>query len=82
MNSADSQELEDGVSSLVVNVVDGSSNKSPLNASQSSFSIVSEEIVAESLEKLMDNKLVKEKKMELEKKLESLRKKQEKVKFK
>ncbi|XP_049835190.1 1-phosphatidylinositol 4,5-bisphosphate phosphodiesterase classes I and II [Schistocerca gregaria] len=37
-----------------------------------------EELVAESLEKLMENKAVKEKKLELEKKLESLRKKHEK----
>lgn len=42
---------------------------------------VSDDIVAESLEKLMENKLVKEKKMELEKKLESLRKKHEKEKM-
>lgn len=34
--------------------------------------------MAESLEKLMENKLVKEKRLELEKKLESLRKKHEK----
>ena len=40
---------------------------------------VSDEVIAEPLEKLMDNKLVKEKKLELEKKLESLRKKHEKV---
>ncbi|KAL1463083.1 hypothetical protein WDU94_014872, partial [Cyamophila willieti] len=37
-------------------------------------------IAAESLEKLMENKLVKEKKAELEKKLESLKKKHEKEK--
>lgn len=43
--------------------------------------IVSDEIIAESLEKLMENKLVREKKMELEKKLESLRKKHEKEKM-
>lgn len=43
--------------------------------------IVSDEIMAESLEKLMENKLVREKKMELEKKLESLRKKHEKEKM-
>jgi len=42
---------------------------------------VSDEIIAESLEKLMENKLVREKKMELEKKLESLRKKHEKEKM-
>lgn len=46
-----------------------------------SFFTVSDEIVAESLEKLMENKLVREKKMELEKKLESLRKKHEKEKM-
>ena len=34
------------------------------------YVIVSDEIVAESLEKLMENKLVREKKIELEKKLE------------
>lgn len=39
-----------------------------------------EELVAESLEKLMENKVVKEKKAELEKKLEALRKKHEKEK--
>ncbi|XP_017771525.1 PREDICTED: 1-phosphatidylinositol 4,5-bisphosphate phosphodiesterase classes I and II [Nicrophorus vespilloides] len=37
-----------------------------------------EDIVAEPLEKILENKLVKEKRMELEKKLESLRKKHEK----
>ncbi|KAJ8944413.1 hypothetical protein NQ318_023186, partial [Aromia moschata] len=40
-----------------------------------------EEIVAEPLEKILDNKLVKEKKLELEKKLENLRKKKEKKKI-
>lgn len=45
------------------------------------FFTASDEIVAESLEKLMENKLVREKKMELEKKLESLRKKHEKEKL-
>lgn len=40
-----------------------------------------EEIVAEPLEKLLENKLVKEKKMELDKKLENLRKKHEKKKI-
>lgn len=39
---------------------------------------VSEGVVAESLAKLMDNKLIKDKKMELEKKMETLRRKQEK----
>lgn len=39
---------------------------------------VSEGIVAESLTKLMDNKLVKEKKLEMEKKIEMLRRKHEK----
>lgn len=46
-----------------------------------SFVTVTDDIVAESLEKLMENKLVREKKMELEKKLESLRKKHEKEKL-
>lgn len=41
---------------------------------------VSEGVVAESLSKLNDNKLVKDKKMELEKKIENLRRKQEKEK--
>lgn len=39
-----------------------------------------EEMAAEPLEKILENKLVKEKKVELEKKLESLRKKHEKKK--
>lgn len=39
-----------------------------------------EEFVAEPLDKIMENKLVKEKKLELDKKLESLRKKYEKKK--
>lgn len=38
------------------------------------------EIVAEPLEKILDNKMVKEKRLELEKKLESLRKKHDKEK--
>lgn len=38
--------------------------------------------MAEPLEKLMENKLVRDKKIELEKKLESLRKKHEKEKLK
>lgn len=42
------------------------------------FVTVSEGVVAESLSKLNDNKLVKDKKMELEKKLEMLRRKHEK----
>lgn len=41
---------------------------------------MSEGIVAESLTKLEENKLVKDKKMELEKKIENLRRKQEKEK--
>lgn len=40
-----------------------------------------EEICAETLEKIMENKLVKEKKIELDKKLETLRKKHEKKKI-
>lgn len=38
--------------------------------------IVSESIVAEPLEKLMDSKIVKEKRIELEKKIERIRRKQ------
>lgn len=41
--------------------------------------IVTDGLVAESLEKLMENKLIKEKKMELEKKLDGHRRKFEKV---
>lgn len=39
-------------------------------------------VCAESLEKILDNKLVKEKKLELEKKMEALRKKHDKEKVK
>lgn len=41
--------------------------------------LVSDQLVAESFEKLMENKVVKEKRLELEKKLETLKKKHEKV---
>lgn len=40
---------------------------------------MSDQLVAESFEKLMENKVVKEKRLELEKKLETLKKKHEKV---
>lgn len=39
------------------------------------------EIVAETLEKILDNKLVREKRLEMEKKLESMRKKHDKEKL-
>lgn len=40
INASESQELEDGVASLSVNVADASSNKSPLNASSSEYFVV------------------------------------------
>ncbi|XP_014607192.1 PREDICTED: 1-phosphatidylinositol 4,5-bisphosphate phosphodiesterase classes I and II isoform X2 [Polistes canadensis] len=76
INTSEIPEVEDNAPSPVVQFVEATANKSPVNASSTS-----EEIVAESLEKFMENKLVKEKKMELEKKLESLRKKHEKEKM-
>nr|XP_050862430.1 1-phosphatidylinositol 4,5-bisphosphate phosphodiesterase classes I and II isoform X2 [Vespula vulgaris] len=76
INTSETPEVEDNAPSPVVQFVDASANKSPVNASSTS-----EEVIAESLEKLMENKLVKEKKSELEKKLESLRKKHEKEKI-
>lgn len=76
LNPSETPEVEDTAPSPVVQFIDASANKSPINANT-----VSDEIIAESLEKLMENKLVKEKKMELEKKLESLRKKHEKEKM-
>ncbi|XP_012236711.1 phospholipase C at 21C isoform X2 [Bombus vancouverensis nearcticus] len=76
INTSDSQDNEHGTSTPTVQAVDASTNKSPVNVSG-----MNDEIVAESLEKLMENKLVREKKMELEKKLESLRKKHEKEKL-
>ncbi|XP_072766140.1 1-phosphatidylinositol 4,5-bisphosphate phosphodiesterase classes I and II isoform X2 [Anoplolepis gracilipes] len=75
LGSSDTMDVEDDIPSPAVQAVDTSINKSPVNASN-----ISDEIMAESLEKLMENKLVKEKKMELDKKLESLRKKHEKEK--
>ncbi|XP_017877981.1 1-phosphatidylinositol 4,5-bisphosphate phosphodiesterase classes I and II isoform X2 [Ceratina calcarata] len=76
ITAQDTQDNEDGTPAPPVQqVVEASTNKSPVNVSG-----MSEEIVAESLEKLMENKLVREKKVELEKKLESLRKKHEKEK--
>ncbi|XP_043251916.1 1-phosphatidylinositol 4,5-bisphosphate phosphodiesterase classes I and II [Colletes gigas] len=76
VNTSDAQDAEEGTPAPAVPAVDSSANKSPVNASSAS-----DEIVAESLEKLMENKLVREKKVELEKKLESLRKKHEKEKL-
>ncbi|KAK2580689.1 hypothetical protein KPH14_007786 [Odynerus spinipes] len=76
INTSETPEIEDNAPSPVVQAVDASANKSLDNTSS-----MSEEIVAESLEKLMENKLVREKKTELEKKLESLRKKHEKEKI-
>jgi len=43
--------------------------------------LASEDLVAEDLEKLMDYKVVREKRQEMDRKLESLRKKQEKEKL-
>lgn len=76
LGSSDTVDVEDDAPCPAVQPVDPSINKSPVNASN-----ISDEIVAESLEKLMENKLVREKKMELEKKLESMRKKHEKEKM-
>ncbi|XP_011066447.1 PREDICTED: 1-phosphatidylinositol 4,5-bisphosphate phosphodiesterase classes I and II isoform X1 [Acromyrmex echinatior] len=76
LGSSDTVDVDDDTPCPAVQPVDTSINKSPVNASN-----ISDEIVAENLEKLMENKLVKEKKMELEKKLESLRKKHEKEKM-
>ncbi|XP_018361891.1 PREDICTED: 1-phosphatidylinositol 4,5-bisphosphate phosphodiesterase classes I and II isoform X3 [Trachymyrmex cornetzi] len=76
LGSSDTVDVDDDTPCPAVQPVDTSINKSPVNVSN-----ISDEIVAESLEKLMENKLVREKKMELEKKLESLRKKHEKEKI-
>ncbi|XP_029160084.1 1-phosphatidylinositol 4,5-bisphosphate phosphodiesterase classes I and II isoform X2 [Nylanderia fulva] len=76
LGSSDTVDVEDDIPSPAIQAVDTSVNKSPVNQSSN----ISDEIVAESWEKLMENKLVREKKMELEKKLESLRKKHEKEK--
>ncbi|XP_057325242.1 1-phosphatidylinositol 4,5-bisphosphate phosphodiesterase classes I and II isoform X2 [Microplitis mediator] len=65
-------DTEDGVGSPTVSVLDVSSTKSSTVVS------IGENIVAESFEKLMNNKLVLEKRGELDKKLESLRRKHEK----
>lgn len=59
------------------------SKSSTAIAANISLSAVDEsmDIVAESLEKILDNKLVREKRMEMEKKLESMRKKHDKEKL-
>ncbi|XP_011165948.1 1-phosphatidylinositol 4,5-bisphosphate phosphodiesterase classes I and II isoform X1 [Solenopsis invicta] len=76
LGSSDTVDVDDDTPCSTVQMVDTSINKSPVNVSN-----ISDEIVAESFEKLMENKLVREKKLELEKKLESLRKKHEKEKM-
>ncbi|XP_011300453.1 1-phosphatidylinositol 4,5-bisphosphate phosphodiesterase classes I and II isoform X1 [Fopius arisanus] len=67
---------EDGPANPAASTVDSAANKTPLTVVT-----IGEEIVAESLDKLMNNKVVREKKMELDKKLEALRRKQEKEKL-
>lgn len=59
--------------------VDHQSSNSSTKATAEPTEII--EIIAEPLEKILDNKLVKEKRMELEKKLESMRKKHDKEKL-
>ncbi|XP_012253501.2 1-phosphatidylinositol 4,5-bisphosphate phosphodiesterase classes I and II isoform X2 [Athalia rosae] len=76
LNSPEVQELEDSLVTPALLPTDTSVTKSPVN-----MSTVNDEIIAESFEKLMENKLIKDKKMELDKKLESLRKKHEKEKM-
>ncbi|KAG7213901.1 hypothetical protein KM043_003103 [Ampulex compressa] len=76
IGTPEAQEAEEGAPSALVQVIETTANKSPVNASS-----MTDDIVAESLEKLMESKVVREKKMELEKKLESLRKKHEKEKM-
>ncbi|XP_012270478.1 1-phosphatidylinositol 4,5-bisphosphate phosphodiesterase classes I and II isoform X2 [Orussus abietinus] len=76
INISETPEGEDGITGSSVQLLDSSANKSPVNVNY-----MNNDIVAESFEKLMETKLVREKKMELEKKLESLRKKQEKEKI-
>ncbi|XP_076296651.1 phospholipase C at 21C isoform X1 [Lasioglossum baleicum] len=76
VNASDTQDTEEGSATPAAAIVESSVNKSPINASSAC-----DEIMAESLEKLMENKQVKERKLELEKKLEILRKKQEKEKM-
>lgn len=63
-----------------------STNKQSTSAVATSISITTEiteiiDIVAETLEKILDNKLVREKRSEMEKKLEALRKKHNKEKL-
>lgn len=82
------------VSALAMDTTTDSDNESSITNPQSSTSIVEhnsvnkvpeppiiEEIVAEPLEKILENKLVKEKRLELDKKVEALRKKHEKEKM-
>ncbi|XP_043266529.1 1-phosphatidylinositol 4,5-bisphosphate phosphodiesterase classes I and II isoform X2 [Venturia canescens] len=76
LSSAETPDVEDTVSSSTASVLDSSATKSLIPSLG-----VGDNIVAEPLEKLMENKAVKEKKIELEKKLESLKRKHEKEKL-
>ncbi|XP_015521246.2 1-phosphatidylinositol 4,5-bisphosphate phosphodiesterase classes I and II [Neodiprion pinetum] len=76
LNSPENQEQDESPNASTLQPAESSATKSPVNTST-----VNDEIVADSFEKLMENKLIKDKKMELDKKLESLRKKHEKEKM-
>lgn len=78
VNAPEASDQEDGSSYQSTTQLDVLSNKS---AVASNIVTIGQDIVAESLEKLMSNKIVREKKNELDKKLESLRRKHEKEKL-
>jgi len=78
VNQADPQvEEAESVESLSESIPAAKGSPGPNTAHPISASVIAE-ITAETFEQLMESKIVKEKKAELEKKLESLRKKHEK----
>ncbi|CAB3385464.1 Hypothetical predicted protein [Cloeon dipterum] len=81
INQTETTQVEEAesVESLSESTPIAKGSPGPTNSHPVSASAIAE-ICAESLEQLMESKVVKEKKMELEKKLENLRKKHEKEK--
>lgn len=78
VNTSEITEQDDVLSAQSTNQLDNLLNKAIVSNNVVS---IGDDIVAESLEQLMNNKVIREKKTELDKKLESLKRKHEKEKL-
>ncbi|KAF7990398.1 hypothetical protein HCN44_000203 [Aphidius gifuensis] len=78
VNTSDITEQDDVINAQSTNQLDNLLNKTIVSNNVVS---IGDDIIAESLEQLMNNKIIREKKTELDKKLESLKRKHEKEKL-